>query len=456
MQESAPVTRLQLSWQIFTQACVVILANVSVPLVNITDTAVIGQTGDVRAVAAIGMATVLFNLIYWSFGFLRMATTGFVAQAAGKKNAGLLQTEIMRALSLALLIGLVLIILQWPLQLLGVYAMDAGGQTAENLKVYFHIRIWDAPATLMNYAILGSLIGIGQSRLILMWQLVLNGLNILFDCLLVLVWHHGIEGVAWGTVIANYSACIFGLWLIFRHTDIHRPLQAFIKKKAEILDPQQLKQFFAVNGNILIRTLALTFCFFWFTRQGGQISDQTVAANQLLLQFISFSAYIVDGFSNVGEMYTGQTYGARRPDEFRQKLSIVAVFAAGIALLLGLAAWGFDEPLLRLFTSDQELLQTAAQFSIFAAIYVFASFPAFLLDGIFVGVTYSSAMRNSTLAGLIALLVLSLILQPIMGNVGLWLAMIICVVARAVVLGFYYPEVLRRMQPGNTAPPAAH
>jgi len=431
---------------ILIMAWPIILANASVPLLGLVDTAVIGQTGTAVHLGAIALAALIFNFVYWGFGFLRMGTTGFIAQAKGANNQDELHALVFRTLLLGCLIGLSLIILQWPIERIATSWLSASDEVIEQVRQYFYIRIWGAPATLMIFALLGIFIGMGWSKQLLYTQLLLNGLNIVFNIIFVLGFHLSVKGIALGTLVAEWLAWGAALYILLPKMDLRRPLQRFQQLLKKILDAERLAALFSVNANIMIRTLALIAGFAWFANEGAKFGDGTLAANHILLQFISLSAFFLDGYANVVEALVGQAYGAKNHQRFRRAIHDSTVLAAITACLLALLFYFYGHTFIAWLTQDRQVQAIARSFNHMAAIYIFISFAAFQLDGIFIGVTQTRQMRNATLVALFAFVGLSFLLTPFWANFGLWIAFIGYVLARALALGAYYPGLLRGLQ----------
>ncbi|MDO5667616.1 MAG: MATE family efflux transporter [Alcaligenaceae bacterium] len=420
----------------------IILANASVPLLGLVDTAVIGQMGTTADLAAIALASLIFSFVYWAFSFLRMGTTGFVSQAVGAENRTKLHAVLFRTLILGFGIGIALIIFQLPIQAIATYFLSASPEVNILVKDYFDIRIWGAPATLITFALMGTLIGLAWTKQVLVIQLLLNGLNIILNIVFVVFFDMGVKGIALGTLIAEWITVIYALYLIINKLEIRPLLPRFKELSSQIFDKEKSKALFQVNGDIMIRTLALLGGFAWFARQGASFGDATLAANHILLQFVAMAAYFLDGFANVTEMIAGQAYGARKRQRFVRAVVDNSVVAAVSAIFLSLLLLIFGSLFIQALTPDPELQSLANQHKIYAVFYIFISFATFQLDGIFVGVTNSKAMRNSTVIALLSMLLAGYLLTDTLGNDGLWLALIVFVIARGVVLMHYYPKIL--------------
>ena len=424
----------------------VILANAAVPLLGLADTAVIGRTGDAAALGAIALGSLVFSFLYWGFGFLRMGTTGFTAQAAGAGDMPEVRAAFARALLMGLAIGLGLILLQWPLRLGALSLLNGSDAVELGVQQYFQVRIWGAPATLGMFALLGVLIGLGHTRQLLWLQLFLNGLNLSLDILFVAGFGWGVRGIALGTVIAEWTSLALGLWMVLRlirpAPGDNAPLWPWALLKVRALWWRTLR----ANADIMWRTLLLLAGFALFADQGARFGDDTLAANHILLQFISLSAFFLDGYAYVVESQVGRAMGARQPLWFRLVIVRSTVLAAATALVLALLVWLPGPWFIDMLTTAEGVRETARLYLPWAAVYVLCSFAAFQLDGIFIGTTTSRPMRDATGASLLLFMLALWLLVPLYDNHGLWLAFIGFVVARGLTLGAFLPLLYRRVQ----------
>jgi MATE family multidrug resistance protein len=419
----------------------IILANAAVPLLGLVDTAVIGNVGTVTDLGAIAFGALIFSFVYWSFGFLRMGTTGSVAQALGASDQTEIRAVLGRALILAVALGLMLIVMQWVIRLVALALLDGSAGVEEVTAQYFNIRIWGAPATLATFSLMGVLIGLGNSRQLLLVQLFLNGLNISLDIYFAGVLDWGVEGIALGTIIAEWSTVIFAVWLIMRELNSRREPGSEFWPRSRLLDAAALKKMLAANRDIMIRTLLLVFSFGFFINQSAQFGDVVLAANHILLQLISFAAFFLDGYAFVVESLVGSSVGAKRRDSFDIAVKRSSILALVTAAVLALLLLLFGNSAVAVLT-DLEPVQVAAQGSLFlAAIYIFFSFAAFQLDGIFIGASFTRQMRNAAFLSIAVFLAAWWILMDRFGVSGLWWAMIIYVAARADALLLYYPAL---------------
>jgi len=429
---------LRLAWP-------VAIASASVPLLGIADTAVLGNTGTVAELGAIAVGALVFNFVYWSFGFLRMGTTGFTAQALGAEDTAEVRATLGRALVLAFGISLALLILQRPIIRLALTLFEAGPEVERLVRAYFDLRIWGAPASLATFGILGSFVGLGRMRHLLVVQLTLNGLNIVLDIALGGVMGMGIRGIAIGTVIAEWTTLGLAIWLAIRVLSAeHRDEEPFWPRQ-RIVDPHRARRTLGANADIMLRTLFLLLGFAWFTNQGAAFGDDVLAANHVLLQLISLSAYLLDGFAHATETFVGRAFGARDRSTFdlavRVSTRLSAGSAVGLAALVLLAG-----PVVIAGLTDLEPVRAiAALYLPFTAMYVLVSFAAFQLDGIFIGATGTREMRNASIASCLLFVVGSLPAIAAWTNLGLWVAFIGYVVVRAVFLGAYLGRLRRRI-----------
>lgn len=433
------------TWTIARLAFPIILANASAPLLGLADTAAIGYTGDTAALGAIALGSLIFSFVYWGFGFLRMSTTGFTAQAVGAKDPVETRSILLRALTLGIGIGIVLIGLQQAINWTALSLMSASEEVKALVSEYFFVRIWGAPATLATYALLGTLIGLSETKKLLMVQLFLNGINIGLNLFFVLGLGWGIKGIALGTIIAEWLTLGLGLWIVIRSIKLMVHPEQFFWPWQQMFVKQKFKAMLKTNSDIMIRTLALLSGFAWFADQGAKFGDVTLAANHILLQFVSLSAFFLDGYAYVVEMLTGKTIGAKDRNAFIRNLKDSSQLAAVTALLLALLVFAFGHEAVAFLTIDESVRAVAAQHLPYAALYIMISFVAFQLDGVFIGATWSKEMRNASIISVLLFIGLGLTLVAWKGNQGLWLAFISYVLVRGISLLAYMPRLLDKI-----------
>jgi MATE family multidrug resistance protein len=432
--------------QILMLAAPIILANSATPLLGLVDTAVIGNTADTISLGAIALGSLIFNFVYWGFGFLRMSTTGFVAQAAGKNDNPEILAITLRALVLGSSIGACLILLQWPIISLSLTFLGASAGVESIAQQYFNIRIWGAPATLATYVLMGYFIGQGQSRLLLLVQVVLNGLNIVLDIVLAGYFQMGAQGIALGTVLAEWITLFIALALVIQHLQKQHAITANHLDWPQIFNRVKILPLLHANGNLMIRTLFLLLGFAVFTDQGARFGDATLAANHILLQFISFSAFFLDGFAFASESLVGKALGAKNKALFMTVVKRSSILAAAAAQILALFIIVFGALLIQQLTDIESIRTQAQQYLWFCAAYVSVSFAAFQLDGLFIGTTTTRSLRNASVLSSLGFLILCYFLTQHYGNHGLWSAFIFFVILRALFLGSKFHTITAKLQ----------
>lgn len=423
----------------------IILANASAPLLGLADTAAIGQTGHAAELGAISLAGLVFSFVYWGFGFLRMGTTGFIAQAQGRADRSEVLAVLFRSVILGLGIGVLLVLLQYFIGNLALWLLSASEEVKSLVADYFYIRIYGAPATLITYSILGGLIGLGYTRQLMYVQFLLNGLNIALNVLFVVGLDMGVKGIALGTLIAEWVALFYGAYILAKNLELEQPIYQLKKLWQQIIDKAKVIGMFKVNGDIMIRTFALLGGFAWFANEGAKFGDSILAANHVLLQFVSISAFFLDGFANVVEMYAGKAIGLGDRDLFIQRIKETTWVSGVSASLLGLLIIIFAPTAISLLTQDTDVQIIAQDHAVYAGVYIILSFVAFQLDGVFIGATRSKEMRNATIVSLLILIGIGTLTTRYYGNIGLWIAFISFVIVRGVGLGYYLPKITKRL-----------
>lgn len=390
-----------------------IVTNITVPLLGMVDMAIVGHLSGSH-IGAIAIGTSIFNLIYWNFGFLRMGTSGFTAQAYGAKDLDEAVRIFLRAITIAISIALLLLLLQWPISRLALVIFKGSGEVMKLALTYFFIRIWAAPATLGLYAVKGWFIGLQNSRLPMWIAILLNVVNIIASLLFVLVLKWDIAGVALGTVIAQYSGLTVGFFFVirkyghlFRQYGSNNSPFSTIREQVrfmlrDALRWSAMKRFFKVNGDIFLRTVCLAVVFTFITAASGRIGDQVLAVDALLLQFFTLFSYIMDGFAYAGESLVGRYIGAREPRNLRLTVRSLMLWGLGLTLLFtgAYALWG--EAFLTIFSDDATVIVASRPYLFWTLVIPVCGFSAFLFDGIFVGATASRAMRNSMFVATVA------------------------------------------------------
>ena len=412
------------------------LANLTTPLLGIVSTAAIGQLGDPHLLGGVALASVAFDCIFWLFGFLRMATVAFTAQALGAGQRDEVHAVLMRALLLAGIIGLALIALEMPLAF-GVFAMMGGSPAVTDAaRAYFFIRLFSAPFMLGNYVIVGWLIGQARTGIALALQVTINLINIALTIMLVLVLNKGITGAAIAAVIAEGVGLAAGLVVAWRM------LGSVAISRARLLDPASLKRLFAVNRDIMIRTAALIAAFFFFTGQGARAGDLTLAANAVLYNFLMIGSFFLDGLATAAEQLCGQSFGARDRAQFARAVRLVLGWSAAFGLAVSLLFLASGGVLIDAITTSPEVRIAARDYLVPAALAPVCGVLAYCFDGIYVGASWARDMRNLMIVAFAIYIAAWAALTPL-GNTGLWLAFLVFLLARGLLQAWRYPTLLR-------------
>lgn len=415
----------------------IILSNISVPLVGAVDTAVVGRLPYPQAIGGVALGALIFSFLYWGFGFLRMGTTGFVAQAVGSNDHQGLSNTILRVILLAIALGGLTIIIGWPLIDLALYLIDSSPSVEALAGDYAHIRIWSAPAVLCVYAFTGIFIGMHNTKAVFILQLVLNVSNILLDLLFVLGFSWGIEGVALASLIAEYLAMAIGFYLL--RQPIRQAIASF--DLAQLVEKQSLLLLFSANGNIFVRTLCLLFAFSYFTAVSAGMGEVTLAANAILLHLQSIMAYGLDGFAHAVEALAGSAYGAGKLKSFRRAVLLTSIWSAGIALLVGFVYLFAGEQIIGLFTTIEEVRAQAIIYLPWMIIAPIVSVWSFQLDGIFIGTGHTREMRNAMIFSLLVYLGFLYWSIDAYGTHGLFMGLTVFMAVRALSLMYYYTGI---------------
>lgn len=434
----ASPARLLTHRAILSIAVPVMISNVSTPLIGVVDTAVVGQIPDPAYIGAAAIGALIFTFVFWGFGFLRMGTTGLTAQALGRRDAQEVATILGRSLLIAFAAGGALILLQWPIRESAFAAVHASARVEGLGRGYFDIRIWAAPATLANYALLGWFIGLGRTDIGLILQLILNITNMALDVLFVLGFGWDVRGVASGTLIAEVCAAVIGIGIAVRHM---RGMGSHWSLR-RVLAPAQLKRTIAVNRDIMIRSLALIAAFLWFASQGARQGDVILAANSILLQFISVAAFFLDGLAFATEALVGRAIGAAHRAGLAAAVKMTTAWAAGTAVMISAVFLLCGPWFIDFLTVDAAARAAAHTYLPWAAGAPLLGVWAFQLDGVFIGATQTADMRNAMLISLAIFLVAWWLLRPL-GNHGLWAAFYVQYLARTATLLRCYPKLVR-------------
>lgn len=410
-----------------------IISNISVPLLSSVDTALMGHLST-QHIGAVGLAAMFFNFIYWNFGFLRMGTTGMTAQAYGQQDNPQIIHTLARAGLLAILLSTIVLFLQYPIFQLCTNFFDSSATQLVLVKEYFNIRIWDAPASIGLVVLMGWFFGMQNAIYPLILTIVINIINISASFIFVYYWDMGVAGVAYGTVIAQYTGLAIALGLfLFKYNYL---LEKFNKKTWLALE--YLVAFLNINKDIFIRTFCLSLAFAFFYRASNQLDATILAVNIVLMQFLSWMSFGVDGFAYAAESLVGKYYGAGQPLQLQKAIRLSLIWGMFFALLYSLSYCLFGNAILGIFTDQTAVLIAAQDFLFWMWIFPILGTPCYIWDGIFVGLTASKAMRNSMILAIAAYFLSYYCLVDNWGNHGLWLALLLFLLARGLFQSVLY------------------
>jgi len=422
----------------------VVLSNVTVPLLGAVDTAVIGQLGEAAPLGAVGIGAVVLATLYWAFGFLRMSTSGLAAQAHGAGDLPERSAVLLRALLVAVLAGFGLILLQGLLFWAAFAAAPASAEVEGLARTYLAIRIWGAPATIALYALTGWLIGVERTRAILILQLWQNGLNIVLDLWFVLGLGWGIEGVAVATLIAELSGLTLALW--FARDAL--TLVVLRRGLARLGDRVAVARMFTASRDIMGRTILLQLSFTSFVFLGARFGDVTLAANQVLLQFLEITAYALDGFAISAETLVGQAVGARAAGEVRRASRICMQWGFGGAAVMALCFALTGGLIIDLMTTAPDVRIEARWYLGWLVAAPLIGVASWIYDGIFIGALQTREMLRAMMVSVAVYAVALVVLIPVMGNHGLWAALMVLNITRGITMRAAYPKLLARAEAG--------
>jgi MATE family multidrug resistance protein len=422
--------------RVFAIAGPAMVANLTTPLIGIVSTTAVGHLGDAALLGGVAMASFIFDCLFWLFGFLRMGTLAFTAQAIGAGETEQPRLHLMRGLTVAALIGAGLIALQLPLAAVLFQMMGGSEAVTRAARGYFDIRIWSAPLALANYVLLGWLIGQARAGLALAVQVVINVVNMAATVALVLGLGAGIGGAAIAATLAEASGLAVGLFIA------RRLAGGIAVPRAELFDRAGLMRMLLVNRDIMIRTAALIAAFLFFTAQGARAGDATLAANAVLNNFLLVSAFFLDGLANAAEQLCGQAYGAGDRSAFSGATRLVVQWGLAFAIVVAILFALFGATLIDVMTASEDVRRAARDYLIFVTFSPLLSVLAFAFDGVYIGATWARDMRNLMLASLAIFLGAWFALRSF-GNTGLWAAQLAHYAARGGLQALRYPSLLK-------------
>lgn len=425
------------------------LANAAAPVVGLVDTFVIGRFVGTQALAGIGLGAVIYGIVYWGFGFLRMSTAGLAAQDAGAGDTAGVQGHILRAIPLGLLIGAIVFALQMLLLPTAFAIFTASPDLEAEAATYIQARLWGLPATLGTIALMGWFVGISRAGLALQLQLVLNLVNIILSPLFVIWLGAGLYGVGVASALAEWAGFAMGLMLMRREFTRHGGLQPGVITRANLLNPPQLRRLGVANSNIFVRTITLTIGFNFFGNAAATEGSLFMAANHIHMQLITMSALVLDAFAHTAEAVTGAAYGAKDRARFNRAVALTTRFSALFSVILGGMILFGGPFLIDALSVDPAVREMARTYLPYAALAPIIGFAAYQMDGVFIGTTRTAEMRNAGIAAVVIYLGAHFLIVPTLGAVGIWIAFLIYYAARAATLAVYIPRILRHLGPSQ-------
>ena len=414
----------------------IVLSNATVPILGAVDTGVVGQLGEAAPIGAVGIGAIILSALYWVFGFLRMGTAGLAAQAQGAGDKDEVAALFSRALLVGACAGLAMILFQIPLFHAAFSVSPASAEVESLARDYMQIRIWSAPATIALYGITGWLIALERTRAVLAIQVIMNGANIILDLIFVLGFDMGVAGVGWATLIAEWSGLLVGLWLcrdVFAGTAW--------KNAQRVFDMIRLKHMAVVNTDILIRSVLLQAIFVSFLFWGADFGDVNLAANQILLQFLYITAHAQDGFAFSAESLVGQALGAKKRAALRRAALLTSGWGLGTGALLAITFATFGPAVIDIMTTAPDVQAAARTYLPYMIAAPIIGVASWMLDGIFIGATRTTDMRNMMILSAIIYFACAFPLMAWLGNHGLWLGLLLSFVVRGITLGIKYPAL---------------
>ncbi|MEL6806872.1 MAG: MATE family efflux transporter [Pseudomonadota bacterium] len=416
----------------------IVLSNATVPILGAVDVGVVGQMGEAAPIGAVAMGAIILTTVYWIFGFLRMGTVGLVGQAAGAGDEDEVSAWLTRALLVAGIGGFTLIVLQIPLFWAAFQLSPASAEVESLARGYLAIRIWTAPAAIAVYALTGWLIAMERTGAVFWVQLSMNGVNIALNFVFVLGFGWGVEGVAIATVIAEALGAALGLW--FCRAAFARPAW---RDRARVLERAKLVRMALLNTDILLRSAMLMVIFSSFVFIGARFGDVTLAANEVLIQFMYITAHAMDGFAFAAETLIARAYGRADRHRVRRAALITGMWGLIICVVTATAFLLAGPWLIDVMAKDPDVQREARAYLWWMVAAPLLGCAAWMLDGIFIGAARGRDMRNMMAVSFVIYWVAIFLLLPVMGNHGLWAALLISFVARGVTLGMRYPALER-------------
>ena len=424
-----------------TLAIPLTISTMTTPLLGAVDTAVVGQLPDPAYIGGVAVGTLIFNTLYWVFGFLRVSTSAFAAQASGASDPAQGILALSRPFLLAVIVGMCFILLQWPIEYAALILFSSDSDVTKFAAEYFRIRIWGAPFTLLNYVILGWLMGMAKIKESLCLQVLMNVLNMILAILFVHVFSFAVKGVATATLIAEITAFVLGLLIVMKASSFDWKILSI----QALIDTQSMRKMFNVNKDLFIRTICLLVVINMFTAKGASFGTEFLAANAVLFQIHYIMAYFFDGFANASSILVGKAVGSNDKKLYKKTLSLSRQWSVIMAFILASIYGLFQEQIIELFTNLPSVIELSIKYGSWLIIYPFAACLGLVIYGVFTGATEIAPVRNSMIYAMIIYIVIQITVTPIWHNHGLWLAFIVYTIGRSGFLVMYTPRLNEKL-----------
>lgn len=420
-----------------------IVSNITVPLLGLVDMAISGHMGDAVYIGAVAVGSMIFNVIYWLFGFLRMGTSGMTSQSLGRRDLDGVAMLLTRSMGVALLIGLTIVVFQYPIGRVALMLTGATADISSETWVYFRICVWGAPAMLCLYGLTGWYIGMQNTRLPMFISILQNIVNIVASFTFVYVMGMKVEGVALGTLVAQYAGLVVSL-LLWTYTYGNRLFGRICWR--DVFEHSELSRFFTVNRDIFLRTLFMVAVNFYFLSAGASQGAVVLAVNTLLMQLFTLFSYVMDGFAYAGEALCGRLYGAGNSEGFARMVRRLFMWGLGLSVVYTLVYALGGRPFLMLLTDNASVIDASASYVPWAVFIPLCGMAAFIWDGVFIGITATRGMLLSSAIASVLFFVVYLVLRPMLHNHALWIAFLTYLAMRGVVQTYLYNKWARSMR----------
>ena len=438
---------MKLNKEILRLSIPAIISNITVPILGLSDTTISGHLGSELYIGAIAVGTMMFNVVFWLFGFLRMGTTGLTAQAYGARDNDECRKLLVRACALGLIIGVVILLLHIPIRWLLLLLISPEGQVADYASDYFNICIWGAPALLFNMAVMGWFLGVQNTVVPMIISVSVNIVNIILSLCFVFLFDMGFEGVAYGTMISNWVGVGIAILYVLKFYEWRFPKIC----RTDILQLSDMGRFFKINTDIMFRSACIMSVSLTVTSIGAQLGALTLAANAIIMQFFILFSYFMDGFAFAAEALSGKFVGARDLQNLKRVINRLLLWALGVASVFTIIYIGGYKFIVSFITNEANVIATVDKYSLWLKLIPIVTVAAFIYDGIYIGLTATRQMLIATFLSAMAFLSICFI-HPFGGNLidlpqnhTLWIAFLSYLLLRGVMLGFYTKRLLKNI-----------